>query len=51
MAEMREAPPCRDGAATCEPWERAWPDGVEVKAGTVVTQDGEVVPPDDQRTP
>ena len=38
------APPCKNGAATCEPWERDWSkDGL--KPGSVVTKYGTIVQP------
>jgi hypothetical protein len=38
------APPCRNGASTCEPWERDWVKGAP-PVGTVVTKDGQVRTP------
>lgn len=38
-------PPCSNGAAECDPWDRKWPkDGSGVAVGTVVTRDGRVIP-------
>lgn len=44
-ATDEKAPPCRDGAATCKPWERQWPAGSAPKVGAVVTEDGRVSEP------
>lgn len=44
-APTTQAPPCRDGKAECEPWERAWKDGEAPEKGAVVTTDGTVHPP------
>jgi hypothetical protein len=38
------APPCKNGAATCEPWQRDW-SKTNLKPGSVVTKKGTVVPP------
>ncbi|RYG99852.1 MAG: hypothetical protein EON58_02440 [Alphaproteobacteria bacterium] len=38
------APPCRDGKAECEPWEREWPPEASLPPGTVVTRDGKMTP-------
>jgi hypothetical protein len=38
----RTAPPCKDGAATCKPWERDWSNSWP-KVGDVVTPDGKVI--------
>jgi hypothetical protein len=38
------APPCKDGAATCDPWERDWSKG-KPKLGSIVTKQGGPVQP------
>jgi hypothetical protein len=38
------APPCKNGTATCEPWQRDW-SKTNLKPGSVVTKQGAVVPP------
>jgi hypothetical protein len=38
------APPCKNGAATCEPWQRDWSKG-DLKPGSVVTKQGTIVQP------
>jgi hypothetical protein len=44
LSPEKPAPPCKNGAATCEPWERNWSKG-ELKPGSVVTKEGSIVPP------
>lgn len=40
-------PPCRDGAAECDPWEREW--GAQVpEEGSIVMRNGEVYSPPSQ---
>jgi hypothetical protein len=38
------APPCKNGAATCDPWERVW-GKAGLKPGSIVTKQGTVVQP------
>jgi len=38
-SQVERAPPCRNGNAVCEPWERDW-DGISLSPGTVVTTQG-----------
>jgi hypothetical protein len=38
------APPCRNGAATCKPWERESTRGTPLQKDDVVTGDGFVIP-------
>jgi hypothetical protein len=44
------APPCKNGAASCEPWERDWRQGDSLEHGSVVTKQGIIVRPDPGRT-
>lgn len=37
-------PPCKNGAASCEPWERDW-SKIDLKSGTIVTKEGTIVQP------
>jgi hypothetical protein len=39
---VEKAPPCRNMAATCHPWEREWGGG-KLDAGNTVTDDGYIV--------
>jgi hypothetical protein len=37
------APPCKDGAPKCKPWERAWTNQNKPAVGDVVTDQGAIV--------
>lgn len=38
-----QAPPCRDGKASCDPWERDWKDDAP-PSGVIVSADGKMTP-------
>ena len=38
------APPCKNGAGNCEPWERDWGNR-HLEPGSVITTEGKVIPP------
>ncbi|MDR3718878.1 MAG: DUF5706 domain-containing protein [Bryobacteraceae bacterium] len=44
------APPCKSGAASCEPWERDW-SKFNLKPGSVVTTQGTIEPPQSGSAP
>jgi hypothetical protein len=39
------APPCKNGAAICDPWERDWVKGPKPQPGSTVTREGVVITP------
>jgi hypothetical protein len=38
------APPCKNGASACQPWERNW-SNLDLQPGTIVTVKGDISPP------
>jgi hypothetical protein len=44
VAGETHAPACKNGAASCEPWERDWHEG-DIKPGSVVTEQGQMFKP------
>jgi hypothetical protein len=42
------APPCKNGMASCKPWERDW-SNTRLPPGSIITHQGIILPP--QRTP
>jgi hypothetical protein len=34
------APPCKEKAPACQPWQRSWNDSIQMLPGDVVTPDG-----------
>jgi hypothetical protein len=43
-AQTATAPGCKNGASSCEPWERDWTNG-GLKPGSAVTEQGAVIQP------
>jgi hypothetical protein len=43
-SQIAAAPVCKNGASSCEPWERDWSNG-ELKPGSVVSEKGVVIRP------
>jgi len=41
---LLQSPPCKNGAATCEPWDREW-GKAQLQPGSVVTKGGTIIPP------